>query len=95
MDLQARKRMVSNQQVCALKYNPDSTIQWYKARLETKVFFSQSYGMDYTENFSWGKVELRMSLFIATNFSWALPQVEVKKAFIHGDLHDEIFRNYD
>lgn len=52
MDLLARKRTVSNQRVCALKYNPDSTIQWYKARLVTKVFFSQSYGMDYTETFS-------------------------------------------
>lgn len=31
---------------------------------------------------------IRVSLSVAANRSWSLHQLDVKKAFLHGDLHE-------
>jgi hypothetical protein len=34
---------------------------------------------------------IRVSLSVAANRSWSLHQLDVKKAFLHGDLHEEVY----
>lgn len=77
--------------VYTLKYNPDGTIQRYKARLVAKGF-TQSYGVDYFETSLAAKLNsIRVILSIAANFQWPLYQLDVKNAFLHGDLQAEIY----
>ena len=64
----------------------------HKARLVTKVF-SQGEGIDYTETFSHvAKMNsICLVLSLATSFKWEVHQMDVKSAFLHGDLHEEIY----
>ena len=64
----------------------------HKARLVAKGF-SQVEGIDYTETFSpvakMNSIHLVLSL--ATSFKWEVHQMDVKSAFLHGYLHEEIY----
>eukprot|EP00253_Pinus_taeda_P006160 PITA_06160 len=55
--------------------------------------FSQVEGIDYTENiFPVAKMNsIRLVLSLAASFKWEVHQVDVKSAFLHGDLHEEIY----
>lgn len=77
--------------VYTLKYNPDGTIQRYEARLVAKGF-TQLYCMDYFETFPDCKIEFSKELFSLTaNLDWPFYQMDVKNAFLHGDLQDEVY----
>ena len=64
----------------------------HKARLVVKGF-SQVEGIEYTETFSQvAKMNsIRLVLSLATSFKWEVHQMDVKSAFLHGDLHEEIY----
>ena len=64
----------------------------HKAHIFAKGF-SQVEGIDYTETFSpIAKMNsFFLFLFIATSFKWEVHQMDVKSAFLHGDLHEEIY----
>ena len=51
------------------------------------------YGIDYTETFApMAKLNtMRISLSIATNLYWPLQQIDVKNAFLNGDLKEEVY----
>eukprot|EP00253_Pinus_taeda_P021660 PITA_21660 len=74
------------------KYGPDGKVDKHKARLVAKGF-SQVEGIDYTETFfpiaKMNSVRLVFSL--AASFKWEVHQMDVKSAFLHGDLHEEIY----
>eukprot|EP00253_Pinus_taeda_P030504 PITA_30504 len=74
------------------KYGPDGKVDKHKARLVAKGF-SQVEGIDYTETFSLvAKMNsIRVVLSLVASFKWEVHQMDVKSAFLHGDLHEEIY----
>ena len=74
------------------KIRSDGSLDRYKACL-VALSNKQEYGVDYEETFaSIAKMTtVRTILAIAVSQSWRLHQIDVKNAFLHGDLQEEIY----
>lgn len=74
------------------KLNADGSLARYKARWVVRGF-SQEYGVNYDETFSpvIKPATVRTVLTIATSTCWPLRQLDVKNAFLHGDLSETIY----
>ena len=64
----------------------------YKARLVAKGF-SQVPSIDYTKTFELvAKINsIHLTLAIVVAQRWAIHQMDVKSAFLNGDLYEEIY----
>ena len=73
-------------------YGPDGKVDKHKPKLIAKIF-SQVGGIDYTETFSHiAKMNsIHLVLSLAASYKWEVHQMDVKSAFLHRDLHEEIY----
>lgn len=78
--------------VYSVKLNSDGSLNRYKARL-VALGNKQEYGVDYDETFApvAKMTTVRTILSIAASKGWSLYQMDVKNAFLHGDLAEDIF----
>jgi hypothetical protein len=78
--------------VYSIKLRFDGTLDRYKARL-VALGNRQEYGVDYEETFApvAKMTTMRIIIAIAASQGWPLHQMDVKNAFLHGDLKEDIY----
>ncbi|WKA11964.1 hypothetical protein VitviT2T_029410 [Vitis vinifera] len=84
--------IVGSKWVFKTKLKEDGTIYGYKARLVAQGF-SQIPGLDFGETFSpvIKHTTIRLILSLAVTLGWTMRQLDVKNAFLHGFLKEEVF----
>ena len=75
-----------------IKHEVGGKKESYKARLVVKGF-SQKEGIDFNENFSpvVKMSSIRVILGLAATLDLECEQLDVKTAFLHGELEEEIY----
>lgn len=91
-DLPAEARTIEVKWIFKTKLNEKGEVEKYKARLVEKGY-SQRKGVDYTEVFApvarWDTI--RMVIALAAQKGWNIYQLDVKSAFLHGELSEAVF----
>jgi len=78
--------------VFKIKTKSDGSIERYKTRLVARSF-QQTQGLDYDETFApvAHMTTIRTLIAVAASCSLTISQMDVKNAFLHGDLHEEVY----
>ena len=74
------------------KFNENGEVDKYKARLVAKGY-CQQYGIDYAEIFALvARLDtIRIVISLAAQKAWVIYQLDVKSAFLHGEITEEVF----
>lgn len=90
-ELNKGQRPVKSKWVFKIKRDLNGKILRYKARLVAKGF-TQKYGIDYQETFApvVRYSTIRMLFAIAVEYGLHIDQLDVKTAFLNGDLQEEV-----
>ena len=92
VELPKGKKALKNKWVFKIKKDGSGTIIKYKARMVVKGFL-QKKGVDFSEIFSpvVKMTSIRVFLGLAASLNLELEQLDVRTAFLHGDLDEEIY----
>ena len=90
--LPKNRKALRNMWIYKKKKDKHGNVSRYKARLVIKGY-SQIPGQDFTETFaSVAKFNtIRLLIALAAEFKWNMTQMDVKTAFLNGDLDEEIY----
>ena len=83
--------LLSCKWVFHILYNPDGSIALRKVRLVVKGF-GQLVGLNYNETFNplVKSTSIRIVLSIAITYNWVIRKLDVKNAFLDGDLYKDV-----
>lgn len=86
------KKPIESKWVYKVKLKLDGGLERFITRPVAKDF-SQQYGIDYEETFSpvVKMSTIRCILAITTSHNGSYMQLDINNAFLHGDLHEEVF----
>jgi hypothetical protein len=86
------RKLVRCECVYKTKYASYESVERHKARLVSKGF-SQVEGIDYNETFALvSKMNsILLVLALAASHKWEVHQLDIKSAFLHGDLQEEVY----
>ncbi|TQE03722.1 hypothetical protein C1H46_010696 [Malus baccata] len=91
-DLPPGGKTIGVKWVFKTKLNENGEVDKYKAWLVAKGY-SQQYGIDFSEVFApVARMDtIRMVISLAAQRSWEIYQLDVKSAFLHGAIDEEVF----
>ncbi|CAL2265186.1 unnamed protein product [Prunus armeniaca] len=91
-ELPAGGKKIGVKWVYKTKLNENGEVDKYKARLIAKGY-SQQHGIDYTEVFApVARLDtICLVIALAAQRQWTIYQLDVKSAFLHGELNEEVF----
>nr|GEY94531.1 retrovirus-related Pol polyprotein from transposon TNT 1-94 [Tanacetum cinerariifolium] len=86
------RKFIGNKWVYKIKRNNDDQVESYRARLVVKGY-AQKEGIDFNEIFSpmVRMTTIRVVLEMCATYDLHLEQLDVKTAFLHGNLEEEIY----
>ncbi|KAG7533498.1 Zinc finger CCHC-type [Arabidopsis thaliana x Arabidopsis arenosa] len=92
VDLPIGAKPIGLKWVFKLKRNSDGSINKHKARLVAKGYVQQ-YGVDFEEVFApVARLEtIRLLIDLAASHGWEIHHLDVKTAFLHGELKETVF----
>ena len=83
----SNKKVIGVKWIYKVKFHSDGSLDKYKSRLVAKGY-SQKEGVDYDDSFAPTArySTIRNVLALSSHYAWSIYQLDVKSAFLNGDL---------